>query len=349
MKRQIWILTLLLSGCGGYDLEGAILRNQAPRPEDVLITPPGVRADELSAEENSTSQSLVRCLDVPDLLCGTRATARTFNGMTYFLLHIVKQMTQEEPRISEPGVNAWGPNYDLRDDRTTHFQLRKGEDGEFEYCLYIAPGKRLQQRPALGCKAETYGDYELLLRGAFRPDLASAEESDRSGTGAFTLFAERIRNRFRKQEDGLRGKLDFAYRFDHESREVNVQVRDVDPDDDEAVPESNYSFSQRDGEGGTFAFAMRSNIWPGEDDPPYADDQNLPELMVIGSRWHEDLSGRSDAHIFGGDLETAMSDVYITQCWNSSTITEFYDLSSVPEPLIGEIERCVFAEPFIPE
>jgi hypothetical protein len=186
-----------------------------------------------------------------------------------------------------------------------------------------------------------------VLHGSFTPGSPSEENPDGTTGGARQGAGSMIFQAFKLREMG--GAKDipggtFTIDYDHRGggREVQVHVGMAE-DDETAVlrlkPEVDYFFNRNEDGSGHFEYAIFADFI-GEG---IFGDHNM-ETLNVGLQWQTDRAGRADAKISGGNLEDNV--VNATQCWNANLDTVFYEDSGQEHPTVGQVEDCVFSDPY---
>lgn len=351
MRRTALPLLLLplvaasLAGCN-YDPETRLFRQVAPKPDDVVLSPPGASTDGRggATSGNALTQALEVCED-DSLRCHAQNIATALNTVTVGLLTLVDNVVQLPPTTREPGRRVWGPHFAVEHGATFRFEMTRGDDGLYAWCVHAGAGDLTgaDGMDEIDCASDDAGNGMLRALSGFLAPGAVEGEAARSGNGEMVLEGRALREVDAEAEQV--GAVTFLY--------DNTSGRDVTILFDEAPDGGGgrlfgtavtYDYTSEPDGSGAFYFAARANVVGGGG--TFGFDPELEDL-VIRSRWRADGAGRADGTISGGDLAADESYDAI-QCWDTNLTTTYLE-NTYEGTTTGVMESdCVFQEPLPP-
>lgn len=347
-RSSILLLTLALgtaalSGCN-YDPETRLFRQVAPKPEDVVLQPPGAEVQASESGDNTVEQGLDSC-DEDSLRCHAQNIATNLNALTIGLLTIVDEVLQFPPSHRETGRRVWGPHLDPNNGNTFRFEMSREDDGSFAWCVHVGAGdlRLASGMVAIRCEDETdpNGMMRLLSGNLEASDVDG--EAARSGSGSMLLEAVRL---LELQDDPeLLGTFSFVY-DNTNGREIEIDITDLpaqagNPFGSDVL----YQYKSTLEGSGTFGFAARANFVGDGGGFGFA---SVPEDFVITAQWQADKAGRADARISGGDLPENQS-YTATQCWDTTLVTTYSGNTYDATQTVGDVDDCVFRQSLLPD
>jgi hypothetical protein len=329
------------AGCGDLSQEDLLFRAGVPAKEAVAVVPPGIEAevdDALSSSSQALSsrrQALEERCD-GDLLCETRNLARTFNGLTFFLLDIVDTISALPPSERSPGRRIWGPHFESDKGTTFRFEMTRSDDGAtFSFCLHAARGF-VGRAPDVDCTVaeDAATGLQRLLSGSFSPS-GIAGANARLGTGTMQLETERL-NRL-NGEPRIARIVDIA--FDHQDGQTDLHIDLLGTSADAVDRDASYDFARSAEGDGTLAFDFFADLAQGD----ALFDERALERVRLRAAWGSDRAGRAIGVVDGGNTTAPVS---VEQCWDASLATVYRQDVSGAET--GDVGLCATDAPIVP-
>lgn len=328
------------AGCGDLSQEDLLFRAGVPAKEAVAVVPPGTEAEVDDALAGTAQALSVRRQAVQeacdgDLLCETRNVARTFNGLTFFLLDIVDTISALPPSERSPGRRIWGPHFDGDKGTTFRFEMNRSDDGAtFSFCLHAVRGF-VGRAPDVDCSVEEDAGSGLqrLLSGSFVPS-GIAGQNARLGTGTMQLETERL-NRLNGEARVAR-VVDIA--FDHQGGQTDLHIDLQGTSVGNVDRDASYDFFRSAAGDGTLAFDLFADVVQGD----ALFDERALERIRLRAAWNADRAGRALGVVDDGDTTAPLS---VEQCWDATLATVYRRSAAGDES--GDVGVCTLEAPTV--
>lgn len=328
MKRMLVSLALgaALSACGfgNWSTDDFLFARAVPKKELVELKVPGMD-DAESALTGALEQGLNgRCNTTNEresLTCMTRAVAKLFNGVTFSLIDLVREITAHEPSRRAQGQRVWGPWYDSATNRTFRFEMRRDDGlgtGGFKYCLHGAVGSKTGFRADadVRCGADRAGFVEV-LSGTYIPESGTQDARQAMGTMDLNLAKQKAAGLNTRDDPRADGRYQFTYDTTHGQRTIHIELAEVTNQDTGLPTRANYTYHQAQDGSGRMDLLL-------------ANPEARLDSLELHARWNSEGAGRVDGV---GVREAIFDDVtYVGwECTNASLEIVARKLDWAPE------------------
>ncbi len=245
----------------------------------------------------------------------TRDITDTVDYGTAWVIGLVWTIVHTPATTIEPHKAVWGPGAgDALSPVVWRFTVNEVGDKEYDYAL---------EGRAKGSTSEA--DFKAVLTGhGFGRSRAEHRQ------GSFTLdFDASSRLDPARSHDSGNVKVAFDLRQYPATLAVDLTATDR--------PRAAKVGVTHQGDGsGAVDITLHDGADPAQNDK--ADD------IVLHSRWDQSGAGRGDAQLTGGNLPTTVSNVQVSECWDSAFARVYYKDSVDYKPAAGNPAACVFAQ-----
>jgi hypothetical protein len=342
--RTRWLAMMIGvgTGCGNFSQEDLLFLAARPTRDDLTLQPPG------AAAEGGRTQALgLACIE-GDLRCEAERAAQLLNELTFALLGLLEDISDQPPTVRAVGYRRWGP-FTVGDVATATYMLQmerlptaNDAPTSYRFCLHGHAGgdDRSGQTDVTvpSCDDDGGGDESLLMLWDGNIS-AEAGTSLRTASGGMRLLGDRVSAV--SGDRSLGGTLLFSFEHAAGNRRIDIDVDQAAFDDGDERGPLRYRFAtQPDNSGSVVLEIARDLIGAG-----IAFDRSAPEQLRLRSVWQADQSGRGEGSVSGGDLDAP---VIWQQCWSASpTLTTTY-LQTHDGVQSGDDTACVLAEADLP-
>jgi hypothetical protein len=305
MRKQVWLLVGLMSGCGVADTSKASLSMALPTRQGLDVSIPD--AGTMPAAGAGTGPSGLYVL--------TRETSASVNQQVGSVLDTVASVAQNPPTQQGPDSARWGPFSDALS--PVAWQLIVQHVGPAAYAF------ELQVRPKSGVDA----GFQPFLEGASQGLGANGPNQ-----GTFAVDLE-IAHQLDPVGNPLTGQLVAAWQTQAAAREVHLHLEGVHPPDASPTTVDVGAVFASDGSGALVLDA---------DGTPLGNADGL-EVGHVASRWDATGAGRAEADLLEVDAGPAVQltecwnasfvRVYVSEETQDGGAAE------------GDPSACVFANP----
>lgn len=329
--RHIVFITALFGfaqGCGNLSNDDLLFLNAIPKAKEV----------ELVVKDNpQVANALVG--EAAESYQWSVAVSEGINVGVAGLLDFVDSLGKDHPPTKrEENKRIWGP---IKDIDNSGFTLRleiqrqrlDNDAPRYVFCLHVGQDSDVTGKEPSCTGPDEVSGLSLILWGFFDPTAANG--TARTGKGEVHLDFEASRTLgFGKPDD--RGLFNVLYDFSNGGSAKHVQI-DWEAPADFVTEFNNLSYDYALAEDGwtSFFFQFDGN----------ADHTPLPllETHTVTAYWKDDVAGRADVQIQGGDIP-AGEQASFTECWDAfvlRTYAKFEWNGATPILFIeGDIGAC---------
>ena len=331
MKRSLVLgsVTAMLALGGCMMGEGNDFAGSTPTAENVaLAVPAGTTASALTSSDGTTRSALLG--QQADSYTLTRGVTDLVNGATGAVLLLVKTIVSYPPTSVHGDTAVWGPGSQPLEKNAYRLTVTRVEPHVFTWALDAKP------------KAADDTAFVTILSGTHtRAGDARGRNIENYGSGTFTVDWDMAQTL--PDHGNAVGVATFTY-----SRTAPGAVTTIDVDfkgikDDAPSTElynAVYKYTATPGAGGELKYGAKRDFYP----DPHPSGSAL-EDFTIHSRWMETGTGRTDYPLSGGDVAAAgVASVTVSECWDTSFLSTYRNVSYDPTLDWGDAASCSFAD-----
>ena len=324
MKRLLaltLVTTIGAAGCLQRGQEDGV-REALPQADQLQIKLPGAVVSGTASTASGISSASAPLLGETAVFYNlTRGVSRELNGGAYFILSLVKLISEYPVTSIQGDTYIWGPWSDALN--PAEYRLTARQDGMGAY-LWSLEGRQ---------KADAGAAFAAVVSGVAMPG-----RLPNRGTGRFHMDFD-----YSHKLDPLNkgeGQLDVVY--DLESEPASIQMdfakNATMPGGTTGVATAHYAYSLAADGSGDFQFGVHGDI--------DKSGTTAWEDSLIRSRWLATGAGRADVKVTSGDLGTRT--LIGSECWSVSFVRTFWTDNLGFSPTEGASSTCAFADTNLP-
>jgi hypothetical protein len=327
MKRLSVVLgvtaMLALGGCKMMDDDWA---GSTPTAENVALDVPASTQSALTSSDGTKVSALLG--EEAGSYQLTRVVTNIVNGATGAVLLLVKTIVSFPPTTVQGDTAVWGPGSQPLEKNAWRLTVTRVEKHVFSWALDGKP----KTAPDSAFITILSGTHTRAVNDHGRP-------IENYGSGMFVVDWDAAQSL--PDHDNAVGVATFTY-----ARLAPGAVTTIDVDfkgikDDPPSTElynALYRYTATPGAGGDLKYAAKRDYFP----DPHPSNSAL-EDFTIHSRWMETGTGRTDYQLTGGDVATAgLAPVTVSECWDTSFLSTYRNLSYDPSGNWGDEASCSF-------
>ena len=257
---------------------------------------------------------------------------RGLNAMTWGLLHLVDDITDNPYTEKVDNGFVWGPHTPALSLVTIKFTLLKEGDNHFSYSLQVRK------------KEDSSGPFDDVLTGEYQSSGGALKS-----VGIMVLDFDTMKSL--DQTTVASGVITFDYDTAGDGRVINVMLDGFQDGEMDEPGDATYSYQENADLSGQYGFSLVADV---HQDDPERQDLVLKENLSYHIRWTAAGNGRADVLVTGGDLPNvtpAVESFYVSECWDEFFNQVFLQQTVMlaagdpweGEP-IGDGTQCIFAE-----
>lgn len=313
-KLTALAITVSMLGIGCVQEGGDPVSDALPLAEDLRVDVP---------TDDGAQQAAIG--EIAEYYAITRGVSLQFNAGAGFVLVLVHAVVQQPPTSVDGNTYTWGPGSDPLDPSDYRLTVVDNGDGTYDWSL---DGRS---------KTEPNAEFITAVSGR-----AVEGAEPHRGSGTFTMDFDNIKILDPiANADSNGGTVEVTYDLENrDGTQASIDMH-IDSQDDDGNPIiADYRYAENQDRSGDFQFSLPVDV---------GEDGSALEDVVLRSRWLADGSGRADARVSGGDLETG-NVVELSQCWDTSFRSVFETASdSSVLAQAGDEASCAFADADLPE